>query len=292
MPLHVATPEGVDTIVRSGERRINYDLPPGAIPKGLEIKVSQNYEAISNFQETIDFVERSGEWNQFMNYLRSQGVSESKIDYLNSEEVNYISGELPRKQAIAGTIPNHSVLTYIVPDDYSGKINYFADVNDLSLDQAAKVIYLHEAYHNVVHDWRIDSDRDETLKEIEVETALEHYFSSRADQAGNESEAEHYQQMADASTKRIGRLGGRKSRYQDDRSPEAIAAFENELSNYESQYDSESEDSSHESEEGESFRYSPTSSSPSGIETLDSEDGDSDSDSDGSEGEGSDGDGE
>tara|TARA_Y100000310_G_scaffold345143_1_gene462157 strand:- start:418 stop:1311 length:894 start_codon:yes stop_codon:yes gene_type:complete len=274
MPMHFTEKEGIFTVVRGNERIVNYDLPKGAYPESLEAKIQNNYNAIEAWKQTESKVRNSPEWAHFTNHLQNKGISQSLIDYLSGDDINYVAGPVPQKKIIAGTIPYHTTLTYIVPPEYVNNIQEFARKNKISDYQAELMVYLHEAMHNVLHDYRRDQYANKNKVESEVETALTDYFTERAANAESDEEKEFYLELAAVTSNRINRYGRARDAFKEGRiSREKLAAIEEELEEYIDEmndYDNQYETESDEFENNEdNDNLENDNFDPQGTETID-----------------------
>ncbi len=230
MPMHFIDQHGVTTVKHASERNFKYDLPAGAFDKSLEAMVERNYQSIERFQQTEDNVKGSGEWQHFISYLGSTGAPSNLVSYIDSDDKNYVCAPMPDRRIVAGTIPAHTTLTYVIPPDYNAKLQEFAYKYSLSVEQVETIVYLHEAIHNLLHDYRENGLKSTKTKEAEVESALTRYFMSRAAEASSSREKQYYQDMARVTQNRLQRLGHARAAYEAGRMTEQeLAAIEDEV---------------------------------------------------------------
>ena len=230
MGMHLIDPHSKEsiTVEHGDEPRQKYDLPEDPEWSGLEKSIERNYNAIDAFKHSEDLVFNT-EWDNFSWYLRGKGASQSLIDYLESDP-NYIAGDITKKPIVAGTIPQHSTLTYMIPGDYISKIKGFADRYGISEDQVQTIVYLHEAVHNILHNYKTGHRIPEDIKEKEVETFLTDYFTAMADRAQTDGERSHYLSMASVTSKRLGQIESAVAAFSaGEISQEELAAIEMEI---------------------------------------------------------------
>jgi hypothetical protein len=226
MAMHIASGDNIITIESELGYREKYNLPEEMIPSALEHLVDKNLSAIDQFKQTGQRLNRSGEFQRFTSYLRSNKLaSENELSYLK-EPKTMIAGEID--PAIAATVPKYSTPIYMVNQDYNEHINKFASDYGITPEQAEDIIYMHEHVHNILHHYKSIPYSSERKQEAEVERLLTNYFRAMAKK--HPEQASHYKAMASVTESRLEQLTSARAAFKaGEITEEQLAAIEHDL---------------------------------------------------------------